>query len=356
MPTPTEKYYDNIHRENLDRYAKEVRAAYLKLIKEVEKRYSGFRLDTNNNFFFSNNKTIEKEINELIKALYFDVYGSTVTNINNEWQLAVDKHNEIATAIYGKKLSQLPEQYKKKIFSTNDKARKAFIERKINGLDLSDRVWRNCQQVKQELELALELTINNGKSAASAATEIKQYLNEPDKLFRRVRDKESGLLRLSKAAKAYNPGAGIYRSSYKNAERLTRNETNFSYEKSQKDKRAQQSFIVGIRIQVSPNHNPLNDKGGISCLSLQGDYPKDFDFTNKWHPNCLCQSYSILKTDDEIDKDTDLILSGKEPDTKSVNEVSKKPNNYNSYISENVSKWDNYKNKPRFYTNNLENK
>ena len=54
------------------------------------------------------------------------------------------------------------------------------------------------------------------------------YLRNPDKLFRRVRDKH-GNLRLSKAAKAYHPGRGVYRSSYRNALRLTATENNMAY-------------------------------------------------------------------------------------------------------------------------------
>lgn len=56
--------------------------------------------------------------------------------------------------------------------------------------------------------------------------DLRNYLQHPDVLFRRVRD-QHGILRLSQAAKDYHPGQGVYRSSYKNARRLTATETNF---------------------------------------------------------------------------------------------------------------------------------
>ena len=59
--------------------------------------------------------------------------------------------------------------------------------------------------------------------------DVRRYLRNPDKLFRRVRDKH-GNLRLSKAAKAYHPGRGVYRSSYRNALRLTATENNMVIE------------------------------------------------------------------------------------------------------------------------------
>ncbi|MFQ8804125.1 MAG: hypothetical protein ACLR8Y_02080 [Alistipes indistinctus] len=59
----------------------------------------------------------------------------------------------------------------------------------------------------------LSVAIQKGQSANQLASSIKKYLNEPDRLFRRVRD-EYGNLVLSKNARAYHPGAGVYRSSF----------------------------------------------------------------------------------------------------------------------------------------------
>lgn len=76
--------------------------------------------------------------------------------------------------------------------------------------------------------MGLDLGIGSGKAAPKLARELKQYLQNPDKLFRRIRDKH-GMLQLSKRAAAYHPGRGVYRSSYKNARRLAATETNIAY-------------------------------------------------------------------------------------------------------------------------------
>ncbi|GGE14040.1 MULTISPECIES: hypothetical protein [Sphingobacterium] len=68
--------------------------------------------------------------------------------------------------------------------------------------------------------------IKEGRSAAQMARDHKQYLAEPDRLFRRIRNFD-GKLVLSKAAMEYNPGQVVYRSSYKNAMRLARAETKY---------------------------------------------------------------------------------------------------------------------------------
>lgn len=351
MAVPSQRKYDARHLNNISRYEYQIRLAYLDIIKQVAKLTRTLKLNPNNEFYFRNHSSVNNKINKLLKQLYSNVYGITVSGANTEWDLAVEKNNAIAQYVFGKDVSELPKSYIDKYFTTNAGARRSFVSRRTNGLNLSDRVWRNTRQFKKELELALEFSLGEGKSATSIAKDIQKYLNEPDRLYRRVRD-EKGVLRLSKAAKAYNPGRGINRSSYKNALRLARNETNFSYEDSQFEKRQQQDFIVGIRIKVSPSHNESDDKGGICCSCLQGNYPKNFNWTYKWHVNCKCQSYNIVKTRAELDLDNGLILSGKPPNTPSKNAIKKIPKKYNKYVSENKDKWKNWKNKPRFVVNN----
>lgn len=351
MAVPSQRNYDDQHRRNVEKYTRRVRAAYLDLIKTVSKYATSLSVNANGEFYWRNNPAVSKKVDKLLKVLYTNVYGITVEGINSEWDLAVEKNNELALYAFGEELDKLPAQFRNQILSGNAGARRNFVTRKTNGLSLSDRVWRNTRQLKTELELALEYGIGKGKSASSISRDIRSYLNEPSKLFRRVRD-ESGILRLSKAAKAYNPGQGMNRSSFKNAFRLAVNETNFSYEGSQLEKRNQQEFAVGVKIKVSPSHKASDDKGGISCLALQGNYPSGFNFTNKWHVNCKCTSFTILKTREELIQDTELILQGKEPNTKSKNEVTKVPKHYKKYISENKKKWENWKNQPRFVTNN----
>jgi len=351
MSIPSQRKYDKIHALNVQRYGKKIKTYYRKLINEVSGLTYNLSLNPNDEFYFRNNPKVSKKVDDLIKQLNYDVRGITVDGINTEWGLAVNKNNELAIYAAGDKLAELPDTYKEKWFTNNDKARKAFLARKNKGLGLSDKIWKNSKQVKYELELALDVGIKDGRSAANLSREVRGYLNDPNKLFRKVKD-DKGVLRLSKAAKAYHPGAGKYRSSYKNALRLTSNETNFSYNASDFEKRKGQDFIVGVRIKTSPGYTRSVDKGGIVCGDLQGDYPKGFDFTYKWHVNCRCISLNILKTKDELDNDANRILTGKEPLKRSKNLVNKKPANYTGYIKDNKKKWSNWQNQPRTFENN----
>lgn len=194
---------------------------------------------------------------------------------------------------------------------------------------LSDNVWKATDQFRTEIELTLQLGIKEGRSAALMAGDLKKYLNDPERLFRRVRD-EFGNLHLSKNAANYKPGRGKYRSSYKNARRLAVTETNIAYEMGAHAQRQENPCVVGIEIQLSNNH-PISD----ICDTLAGKYPKDFVFT-KWHPHCRCTCTSILVTDEEMDKLLGDILDGDgDNKVKSTREVVTVPDNYVEWGNQN---------------------
>ena len=79
-------------------------------------------------------------------------------------------------------------------------------------MKLSSRVWNITDQFKSELEMAIDVALGDGTSANKLSQTVRNLLNNPNALFRRVRDKH-GQLRLSQNAKNYHPGQGVYRSA-----------------------------------------------------------------------------------------------------------------------------------------------
>lgn len=194
-------------------------------------------------------------------------------------------------------------------------------------------MWRDVKSAKVDIESTLELGIKSGRSASQMATDLKRYLQEPDKLFRRVRDKE-GVLHLSTRAKEYHPGKGVYRSSYKNALRLAATECNIAYRTSDYERVQDFDFVVGIEVCLSNNHT-LNGRPFTDiCDDLAGKYPKGFKFVG-WHPFCRCHAVTILKTNEEIMADNKRILEGKEPLEKSVNSVTNVPEGFKKWVANN---------------------
>ena len=205
--------------------------------------------------------------------------------------------------------------------------------------------------------MALDIGIGEGKSAQALSREVRRYLKQPNMLFRKVRDKH-GVLHLSKRAKAYHPGRGVYRSSVKNALRMVATETNIAYRSADYLNTKASPWIVGIRIVLSNNHT-CKDSQGVAqpftdiCDKLAGRYPKDFKFTG-WHPNCRCHIEYIHKTDAEVERDTKRMLRGEKPIEahESKNFVGELPKSFKDWYDSNKERISRSKTTPYFIENN----
>lgn len=345
--------YDIRHKRNIKIYELRLDSIYNDAIREaVSIRGTVGRIKPDKPFSFSDYPNARKRIERLMSGLKTNIEGLITDGIKTEWTLANNKDNELADRLFGNKADKMTAEQRRRYYSTNDAARKAFQQRKTAGLNLSDRVWRYTEQFKEEIEMGLDIGIRSGRSADDLSRDLRQYLRQPDKLFRRVRD-EHGQLQLSKRAKAYHPGQGVYRSSYKNARRLTATETNMAYRTADHLRWQQMDFVVGIEIHLSNNHT-LNGKPFHDiCDELQGRYPKDFVFKG-WHPLCRCFATSILKTAEEIAEDTRKILNGEPVDGKSVNRIDDVPQAFKDWVLNNEEKFSRASNIPYFLEDNAQ--
>ena len=296
-------------------------------------------------------------INEIVNRLKSEIEVAIVNSVKSEWSLANDKNDALVRRVFGKGADSLTPAQQRIYLARNADALEAFIARKTTGLSLSDRVWRYTNAFRNEIEMGLDIGIRSGLPASQMARELKQYLQHPDKLFRRVRDKH-GMLKLSKAAAAFNPGRGVYRSSYMNARRLAATETNIAYRSADYERRQSQPMVVGIEVHLSGNHTCLGRDGKMHeltdiCDDLAGKYPKDFKFTG-WHPLCRCFATEILKTDKELAEDRHRILRGEEPlpSSDSVNTVKDVPEAFKSWIENNQERAKGWASMPMFIRDN----
>ena len=343
---------DRIRKELMRRtegYAAGVRNIYLDIMNqlillalEVEPFY-----DPERAFLFSEYPTIADRANVLLRELYSRVYQQMQYSITNEWNRANLEADEFVKSVFGKKFAD--DKRFSMYFQRNRKAMDAFFARKseYGGLNLSQRIWRYEGQFREDMELAIDCCLGQGMSANVMATRIKGFLNDPDKLFRRVRNSRGELV-LSKNAKAYHPGRGQYRSSYRNAQRLARTETNIAYRTADFERWSQLDFVVGIEISVSKTNHPEED----ICDQLAGIYPVDFKFVG-WHSNCRCYAKPVLASDDEIDVLTDMILSGGDTTSfKSKKTVRRVPNAFIVWMKNNNDRINGASSLPYFIRDN----
>ncbi len=317
---PNQRKANIEHKKRVERYVALIQKAYDRVADEAARRASLAGIDPDKPFSFDDYPLTKKAIKELQAQLTGDVSAIIMTGTSDEW-----KESNLVQDLVAKKVltaytgtSKGGEQYTR-YFETNPESLKAFQQRRDRGMNLSTRVWNLTEQYKAELEDSISAAIAPGTSAMRLAADVKKYLNEPDKRFRRVRDKY-GKLQLSKNAEAYHPGQGVYRSSARNAQRLARTEINMAYRTAEQERWKQFDFVVGYEVKTTQNGKHETD----ICDSLSGKYPKTFKFMG-WHPMCYVEDTDVL-TDSGWKRfkdvsNNDLILS-LNPDTRELEWVS----------------------------------
>lgn len=346
--------FEQQHITNLAKYGRLIDSVYRKAAEEaaaIAMIVPNF--DADKMFSFADYPITSERVKKLLNTLAADTQTVIVSGIDAEWTLANNKNNELARLVFGDNIGKLSQSQYNRYFNSNEEAHQAFLKRREQGLNLSDRVWRYTGMFQNDIEMGVDLGLRNGLSAAEMSRDLRQFLQHPDMLFRRVRD-EHGNLVLSKRAAAYHCGQGVYRSSYMNARRLAVTETNIAFRTADFERIQQFDFVVGIEVCLSNNHNCKGfPTGAFSdiCDELAGRYPKTFKFTG-WHPHCRCHVKTVLKTMDEVMEETRAIMAGREPSKNSENLVANMPDNFMGWLDNNSERIEGAKTLPYFLRDN----
>lgn len=319
--------FDKKHIANLNRLAREIDALFSEIISEISRlgEQSGFT--GNKPFSFDDFPGLNLRIQKLFEKLHKGIYEAITKGNADAWDLSCAKNDSLVDAITLS--SRLSKEQISQFKPRNLEALKAFQTRKIDGMGLSERVWKIVEGSKSDFELALDIALGDGRSAATLSRDVRTYLKEPKKLFRRVRDKHGNLV-LSQRAKNYHPGKGVYRSSYKNAMRLSRSEVNIAYHTADHENWKSNDLVLGFEIILSNNH-PIPD----ICDELAGKYPKDFKFTG-WHPQCRCVAIPITPKFEDFIKYEEAILAGEDVSNYQFKgRIKKAPQKFKVWCSEN---------------------
>lgn len=343
-------------------YAEKVRRLFaytVNQICEMNKRMP----DIDNGIMYSfdgDSKKVQQEVETLLRQLHAVTTAAIKQGIELEWEQANEECDKLVQSCFGREVLKDPmfDAYT----THNERAMNAFIARSERGLNLSDRVWKSVRQLRDEMEVAITVSVGEGASAQQMSRRVRQYLDDPDLMFRRFRYKigeedikdDNGKVigkkpvygrKWKKRIKkddgsygwidydrdSYRTGAGVYKSSAKNAMRVARTETNIAYRRSDNERWQQMDFVLGQRIQLSKKH----PKADI-CDDLQGDYPVEFVFEG-WHPQCFCFVTPILMDAAEMRKARQARLRG-ETYTPRGKRVTDYPPAFKQWVSENADK------------------
>jgi len=134
----------------------------------------------------------------------------------------------------------------------------------VAGVNLSESVWNTSQVALQRIEKHIQKAFLEGVPLSQVSQEIRRFLVFPDADLRKKVWRDF--------FKANPPGRGVYRSAYKNAERVLRTETNRAFRLGGAEYAKTRSWAKGMRWNLSPGH-PAPDvclTGGTEIITKKG--------------------------------------------------------------------------------------
>lgn len=315
--------------------------------------YSEDVLESDALFNFDNFPVLKARLNEIFNDYFQNSMLCYKSGITSGVSLAYSHDNDA--------LGQFSVLTDKALETARKTAATTFIANRLNaknGLNLAQSVWNYCQQTKAEFEMAMSNVIADGLEKGTSAEEvgrrIRQYLNNPDMMYRRYHTMKvlkngqkkdivtwrrkriiDGRVRFVEEPLEH-VGQGVYRSARKNALRVARTEINAAYHKARNGRWANEPFVIGQHIHISPQHDPEEDAD--ICDELEGYYPKDFDWDG-WHCQCMCTSDPVMISGEERKQFYKRMLNGEDMSGYvSPNSIKDVPDQYKRYIEANGDK------------------
>lgn len=326
-------------------------SSYIKKLASLD--YGDDVLENDILFNFDNYPTLRKRLDDIFNDYYANSMLCIKNGITDGVALAYNHDNA--------DLSGFSVMSNKALSAARKTAAETFIASRLysdKGLNLAQRIWNYCQQTKSEFEVAMSNAIadgiKDGTSAEDIGRQIRQYLKEPDMMYRRYHTVQ----RLANGQKKdvvtwrrkriidgkvrfveeplEKVGQGVYRSSRMNALRVARTEINAAYHTTRNERWANEPFVIGQHIHVSPQHDPEEDAD--ICDDLEGYYPKGFVW-NGWHPQCMCTSDPVMISGEEREQFYKRLFNGEDMSNYvSPNRIKDVPDQYKRYIEDNADK------------------
>lgn len=303
LPNQKKAYKDLGKR--LNAYTRKIISIYETLAKESAKIATSTDFDGDGEFSFDDYPRTEKKVNALLDYYSNNMQALVYNGISDEWKNSNTLQDLLAKRVIGTFTRKIADAKQKAYFEHNNAAKKAFMERKIKGLGLSERIWNQRADVKESLEKALSVGIEKGMSAVKLSKKVSKYLNDYPSLAKDYKKK-------------YGKAITIQNCEYRSV-RLARNEINMAYRSAEQERWARMDYIKGKEIKTTNNPSHKHDM----CDLLAGVYPSYFPWVG-WHVNCMCYAIPVIMSEKEY-------WSGKQPSNAM-------PKNFTNWVNDNKDK------------------
>lgn len=262
----------------------------IKLKKYITKETENWTKD----FIKEFNKLIKEVDSESIKYITEEikkyVNAESFTYKNKEYKFLTD------TLVF----KNMDEKAFKKVFNPSKLASNWLMENyKINGLTLSERIWKNS---RAQSKIIINSITNNLQSGMSAKTMAKRLLNITEQQEIQIPkwlQKEINKMDPNEVAKKVD--RYINTKMRKNAERVTRTEIQRAWRGNYVEGVKELDFVKGIKWNLSGSHPKKDICDDLATADLYGlgygvYLPDKVPYNgHPVHPHCLCYLTSVLE-------------------------------------------------------------
>lgn len=267
--------------KRLNKYMLFITRIYEDVCKEAANIVLKTGYDGEGVFSFARYPFIKNAVDKLLDTYASEMSYTIISLTSKEWKKSNVIQDMMVNQVLRSYTVSKGDKRKQKYYLSNNDALKEFQKRKINGMNLSQRIWNQRKDLKDSLELTISIAVEKGTSAVKLSKKISKYLSNYQDIKKDYKEK-------------YGKAVDIKNCEY-NSMRLARSEINMAYRKAEQERWRQLDFILGYEIHTSSVHG--HEHSDI-CDELQGQYPGWFNWSG-WHPNCMCYAVPIVMTNKE---------------------------------------------------------
>lgn len=171
------KGWDAAHYKTTDQYAKAVERIMVATTTEISGMVAKKDIDNDKPFKFSDYPAIQKEVNRAVDDMAKSITVTIERGSRKEWLSASQKNDAFIQSVMN--TSKVSKARLSKMQDKNLDALAAFQSRKVEGMDLSQRVWKYAGQFKDQIEQCIDVGLGEGRSADELSRDVRQNLKDP---------------------------------------------------------------------------------------------------------------------------------------------------------------------------------
>ena len=172
-----------------EKYARAIASIYDEAVNEFARIGKDLRPSPSKLFSFNDYPAAKRKADEILNGMAGKMKAKIIEGTEKNWLFASAKNDAFLSSIMD--TSKVSKRLLNKYQNRNIEALHSFQKRKVGGLDLSGRC--ELRWADEETDGVWSRHSYRGGRSQGTRYRPQKYLAEPDKLFRRVRDKHGNL-------------------------------------------------------------------------------------------------------------------------------------------------------------------